>query len=437
MGCLAEIAQAARETAILYTGNVDRRKRLRPQERLELHSHLTAELKQYHDLWSTLFMFSDKPFDYQIDFLKIMHEAMVACIFRASINANWAKIKEVLKYESKVVMNKVAISTPRQFGKSTAISIFAAACLYCIPGIEIAIFSTGKRISLQNASKIKEYFFQLPGARERAKTNNTEIFEVTFGDDRISRMRSLPQNSEGCRGLRPDLIIVDECAFIQELFIYKNVLPLLQVSHRVLILISSPAEDDMNPFNTVQTARMDPRDETSDLIFASKSIRNLCDNCKNERKVDCTHNIIRPPFKNIQTDKMIRALYGTHEREYLREIVGYQAPSSFQIFDRLLVAKLFTAPRTSLTVPCEFIYMGLDPSGAGMGSHTAVAVIAEDRKNRNYVKVIAFSVLYCVLPKLFCFYFSNVCTFLHSFSVSCHHPYGLNLVTYFASTVNS
>ena len=42
---------------------------------------------------------------------------------------------------------EVLISTPRRFGKTISVSMFAAAMLYAAPGVEISIYSTCKRIS--------------------------------------------------------------------------------------------------------------------------------------------------------------------------------------------------------------------------------------------------------------------------------------------------
>lgn len=51
---------------------------------------------------------------------------------------------------------EVLISTPRRFGKTISVSMFAAAMVYACPTIEISIYSTAKRISqklLRNVQK--------------------------------------------------------------------------------------------------------------------------------------------------------------------------------------------------------------------------------------------------------------------------------------------
>jgi hypothetical protein len=41
---------------------------------------------------------------------------------------------------------EILISTPRRFGKTISVSMFAAALLYSCAGIELSIYSTCKRI---------------------------------------------------------------------------------------------------------------------------------------------------------------------------------------------------------------------------------------------------------------------------------------------------
>ena len=41
--------------------------------------------------------------------------------------------------------------------------MFVAACLYCIPSINISVFSTGKRASSALRDFVLKFFTQLPG----------------------------------------------------------------------------------------------------------------------------------------------------------------------------------------------------------------------------------------------------------------------------------
>ena len=61
------------------------------------------------------------------------------------VDFNWSHLSQ-----------EILISTPRRFGKTIAVSMFAAAIIVSCPGVEISIYSTCKRISqklLRNVSK--------------------------------------------------------------------------------------------------------------------------------------------------------------------------------------------------------------------------------------------------------------------------------------------
>lgn len=52
---------------------------------------------------------------------------------------------------------EILISTPRRFGKTISVSLFAAAMLYSAPHVELSIYSTCKRISQKLLRNIKKF----------------------------------------------------------------------------------------------------------------------------------------------------------------------------------------------------------------------------------------------------------------------------------------
>ena len=52
---------------------------------------------------------------------------------------------------------EILISTPRRFGKTISVSLFAAAMLYSAPRVELSIYSTCKRISQKLLRNIKRF----------------------------------------------------------------------------------------------------------------------------------------------------------------------------------------------------------------------------------------------------------------------------------------
>lgn len=56
------------------------------------------------------------------------------------------------------LQQEILISTPRRFGKTISVSMFAAAMLFSAPNVEISIYSTCKRISQKLLKKVQQFF---------------------------------------------------------------------------------------------------------------------------------------------------------------------------------------------------------------------------------------------------------------------------------------
>jgi len=56
------------------------------------------------------------------------------------------------------LQQEILISTPRRFGKTISVSMFAAAMLFSAPNVEISIYSTCKRISQKLLNKVQQFF---------------------------------------------------------------------------------------------------------------------------------------------------------------------------------------------------------------------------------------------------------------------------------------
>lgn len=56
---------------------------------------------------------------------------------------------------------EVLISTPRRFGKTISVSMFAAAMLFAAPRVELSIYSTCKRISQKLLRNVQKFFNEM------------------------------------------------------------------------------------------------------------------------------------------------------------------------------------------------------------------------------------------------------------------------------------
>lgn len=119
---------------------------------------------------------------------------------------------------------EILVSTPRRFGKTFAVSMFAAAMLYSTPSLELSIYSTCKRISqklMRNVTKflaliykdtqcqempvirsnMEEVVLQGPDGLHDVRTVNSYPSKVTHHTYTFIELINLPQSglsSESC-----------------------------------------------------------------------------------------------------------------------------------------------------------------------------------------------------------------------------------------------
>ena len=65
------------------------------------------------------------------------------------------KLLQVFKWNN--LSQEILISTPRRFGKTISVSLFAAAILFSAPRVELSIYSTCKRISQKLLRNVKKF----------------------------------------------------------------------------------------------------------------------------------------------------------------------------------------------------------------------------------------------------------------------------------------
>jgi hypothetical protein len=72
------------------------------------------------------------------------------------------------------VKSEVMVITMRRFGKTWCVAMFVLAMMLCVPGIKIAIFSTGSRASGSLYDIIMTMLTEVPGAFQRIVRNTKE-----------------------------------------------------------------------------------------------------------------------------------------------------------------------------------------------------------------------------------------------------------------------
>ena len=99
-----------------------------------------------HLLNETLDNFGLVRSDMQKRFHLNFNSACLQRIYREDTDVDWTALAEREGFTS--LKQSVVCSTPRRFGKTTAVAMYAAAFALSIPSSTVCIFSTGRRASV-------------------------------------------------------------------------------------------------------------------------------------------------------------------------------------------------------------------------------------------------------------------------------------------------
>ena len=89
---------------------------------------------------------------------------------------------------------EILVSTPRRFGKTFAVSMFAAAMLYSTPSLELSIYSTCKRISqklMRNVTKFLALIYKDTKCQEMPTIRSNMEEVVLQGPDGLHDVRTV------------------------------------------------------------------------------------------------------------------------------------------------------------------------------------------------------------------------------------------------------
>lgn len=100
---------------------------------------------------------------------------------------------------------EVLISTPRRFGKTISVSMFAAAILFAAPAVELSIYSTCKRISQKLLRNVVKFFHiicnqDLPSEGFKVLRQNMEeiVLQGAGGSQDVRVVNSYPSKVTIC-----------------------------------------------------------------------------------------------------------------------------------------------------------------------------------------------------------------------------------------------
>jgi hypothetical protein len=120
------------------------------------------------------------------------HSSFERCVSRVIYKKDWATARPNIMRHNKwdKCSSEVLISTPRRFGKTFSIAIFAA-CLALSFGCEIVVFSPARRASRKLLERMVE-FIRLLDCDSNIVEYNQEQCRVTSYNGKSSLIRSFP-----------------------------------------------------------------------------------------------------------------------------------------------------------------------------------------------------------------------------------------------------
>jgi hypothetical protein len=323
--------------------------------------------------------FQHRPWPEQREMMMAMLNSSVPTLFQDQWATKKDLIMETLGLTEYDVNNLCAISTPRQFGKTTAMAYLVAAILY----VKRTIFRVGlpaisQDIAEKNLRDVATAFMTLAENQGARLHYSKKQMIITWPSGQYSLAKSAPQSEQAMRGQAFDFLMVDEAGFLSDHFMEVAIYPLMRKADRTVVCISTPPEDSCDPFAKILTAKLDGK-----LIFKVLIIRNMCDSCVAEHKKECPHvEKISPPFNNVQSERMLAALYKSIAR-FEREILGAQASNSLPAF--ILADIERWANREPVVFPKErsrrFVLFAIDP-GATRSNTAIVAMCLSDQSDR-------------------------------------------------------
>lgn len=305
----------------------------------------------------------------QIRFHQAFTQASLRFICRDDKDADIQKIMAARGWDN--IKQQVLCLTPRRFGKTYAVAMFAAAIIAIIPGSEQAIFSTGRRASQKMLETIQMFVVTLKKNLNITGLKlikfNQEMLVYESPEDSANGVRraiySYPSNAKTLRGVGGDILFLEEAAFMSMDVFYEIVTPLLEMQTTSLIAISTP-QDSTNFYSEL----FDLKGGDGEALFNTIKVSLICDVCmEGEHPERCTHRShLLPPWKSKAKLAMVREIYGDQTDLLQRESLGAITQDAASVFPEDAITVIFNRDRQAppTTIP-RAIFISCDPTGGG------------------------------------------------------------------------
>lgn len=332
----------------------------------------------------TKFKFEDP----QVEFHRMCLSSLLPVIFKRHWVRYRKQIMAMLGVES--VTQRVAFSMPRGQGKTIATAAMIAALCYASASMGakllIACFAVHEkqtRWMLQRAVEMLENVRNADGAERVFVHISAAAFKVTQTPSHMDlnavTFLAMPGTSSSGRGLQPDLIVLDEAAYIDPKCMWDTILPMMSNLNRTVFAISSPSEECVAFDAFFRRKFSDGRP-----LFENAKVENVCADCAQKGVMECPHIIpVIPPWKGKEQMEFLKIMYAGNAARYAHEVAGTMGTTQKSVFHEGMVDAMFTR-RVTGSAAASFLFLSVDPAAGGETSDTAWTTLFVD-PNKNVV----------------------------------------------------
>lgn len=308
---------------------------------------------------------------------------LVACLPHVVGESAWSKHRHyyLSLFDEDSYKAEVLVTTPRRFGKTTAVAMFVAALMCCCPRMWVSIFSTGKRASKSLLVQIKEVISSVPTMEKRVISSNVEELWVqpvnTTTKKDQSRCYSYPSSVKGLKGVSAKVIVMEEASRLSTDVFYEVVVPLLGVNNTAVLGISTPLGED-----NYYSALTGLKDENNLPLFKSLSVELVCPVCrkKDESQMSCVHRMdVLPPWKSQGRQEKVKRIMASVPELFMQEAMGIVVSSRHGVFSKTQTENMGSGLRGKLDLEPivvereDPIFISVDPTGGGSSKMALVS----------------------------------------------------------------
>lgn len=270
-----------------------------------------------------------------------------------------------------------AFIAARSDGKTIAASMMLAALLYVCPErrMLIGLFAGYQSQTSAIVSRVYEFLLELEGGQSMAEKSDKVLRVWPQGASHRNTPPSVlmakSSNADAARGMQPNIILVDEAHFVANPYYFNVILPMVMANKRVLWMITSPSAR-RGVFETLVTGK-----DRKGRPLAAVTKTETC-GCGNV----CSHRLVRALVHKTDPRKSdaMREVYASNPDARARELQGIADHELRNVFEEDTV-EYALRHHVELVNPVPYVFVGVDPSGAGENSKTAWVIFTFQDEN--------------------------------------------------------